>query len=121
MSFVNFSNHSAKYWSDDQLNAAKEYGDIIDILFPAVSPEMDENELQALADACVEAILKESPVAVMVQGEFTLCFSVIEKLKEKGIVCVAACYKREAMVTTQADGTTRRESFYSFVRFREYA
>ena len=121
MSFVNFSNHPAKDWSEDQLKAAKEYGDIVDIPFPAVSPEMDENELHMLADACVAVILKESPVAVMVQGEFTLCFSVIEMLKENGIMCVAACSKREAKVTTQPDGTTKRESIFSFVRFREYA
>ena len=34
--FINHTNHSSKYWSDEQLVAARQYGDIIDMPFPVL-------------------------------------------------------------------------------------
>ena len=119
--FINFSNHSSVDWSKDQLKAAKEYGRIVDIPFPDVSPDMDENDITVLANQCVELILSQNPKVVMCQGEFTLSYAVITKLKEKDVVCVAACSKREVKSAIQENGSTKRVSIFSFVRFREYA
>lgn len=116
MHFVNFSNHPSKKWCDEQRSAAEEYGEIIDITFPEVSPEADEAEIDVLASEFVERILELSPAAVMVQGEFTLAFAVVEMLKAKGIRCLAACSKR--LVQERGDERIVR---FEFVRYREYA
>lgn len=118
--FVNFSNHASDSWAKDQLEAAKEYGDIVDLPFPDVSPDLSEEDIDALARRCVKDILIYQPEAVMCQGEFTLSYAVIEKLKEKGVTCVAACSNREVKTVTQKDGSTKRESIFTFIRFRKY-
>ena len=40
--FINFSNHPSEAWGKTQLNAAMEYGEVIDIPFPAVNPYSNE-------------------------------------------------------------------------------
>ena len=35
--FINFSNHPSDAWGEVQLNAAMEYGDVMDVPFPAVN------------------------------------------------------------------------------------
>ena len=35
--FINFTNHASSKWSDAQLQAAKEYGSIVDIQFPSLT------------------------------------------------------------------------------------
>ncbi len=37
--FINLTNHPSTKWGADQLAAAKKYGNIVDIPFPAVDPE----------------------------------------------------------------------------------
>ncbi len=115
MYFVNFSNHPSEKWGDEQRRAAEKYGRIIDIPFPAVEPETDEAEISALAGEFVSRIIKVSPGAVMVQGEFTLAFAVVEMLRARGIKCLAACSKR--LVKECGDEKTVR---FEFVRYREY-
>ncbi len=115
MHFVNFSNHPSEKWCDEQRKAAEEYGEIIDISFPEVSPEADEAEIGILARGFVEQIIRKSPTAVMVQGEFTLAFAVVEMLRAKGVKCLAACSKR--LVQEHGDERTVR---FEFVRYREY-
>ena len=43
--FINFSNHPSKAWGKTQLNAAMEYGEVIDIPFPAVNPYSNKEEI----------------------------------------------------------------------------
>ena len=51
----------------------------------------------------------------MCQGEFTFVYSLVRRLKEKKVVCLAACSER--MVADTADGKIVR---FEFVKFREY-
>ena len=118
--FVNFSNHESGEWSKEQLEAAQEYGKIVDIRFPMVNPNSSETEIEELAQNCVERILSFHPTVVMCQGEFTLCYAVIKKLKDNGIKCVAACSVREANVELQKDGSSKRVSVFKFCKFRRY-
>ena len=37
--FINLTNYSSEKWSEKQLNAARSYGEIVDIAFPLI----DEN------------------------------------------------------------------------------
>ena len=81
--FINLSNHPALKWSKEQSAAAAEYGDIVDIPFPSVPAEADEAEVNALAETYAEKVSAMSTpeqCVVMVQGEFTCSFRIIEKL-----------------------------------------
>lgn len=122
MSFVNFTNHNSSKWGQDQLEAAKAYGNIIDIPFPMVSPVATKEDIQELAEKSVQDILDASPSVVMVQGEMTLVYAVVKRLQDNGIKCVAACTRRrtdEEIQQLAAAGLTR-EGMFAFMGFREY-
>ena len=48
--FINFSNHPSRAWGKTQLNAAMEYGEVIDIPFPAVNPYSNEEEIYKICE-----------------------------------------------------------------------
>lgn len=60
-------------------------------------------------------IIVYHPCAVMCQGEFTLCFQVVELLKQAGIPVLAACSERRV---TEKDGKKIVE--FEFQQYREY-
>ena len=116
---INFSNHPSASWSDAQMQAAAVYGDIIDMPFPSVPPEADEEAVGDLADICLEKILATGQVPEMtvhIMGEQTLCFALILRLQRLGIPCVASCSARD--VRLQPDGS--KVVGFHFVRFRRY-
>lgn len=116
---INFSNHPSKYWEAKQLEAAKEYGEIKDIPFPAVDPEASFNDIQVLAEQYVEKILafaENNHITVHVMGEMTFTFFVVTKLKEKGIDCIASTTERNSEEIS--DG--RKIIDFQFVKFRRY-
>lgn len=115
MSFINFSNHPSVQWGTEQLKKAKEFGEVIDLAFPPVPPEADENDIKRLAEAYAGKIIEMTPSAVMIQGEFTLAFAVVLHLKREGIKCLAACSNR--LVEEHDNVKIVR---FDFVRFREY-
>ena len=112
---MNFSNHPSEKWDTKQLNEARKYGDIVDIPFPAVDPSVPSDMIREMADWYTDAILSKNPSCVLCQGEFTLCFHVIEKLNRAGVKVVAACSKR---IVSEEDNIKLVE--FSFECFREY-
>lgn len=118
--FVNFSNHPVKNWNETQITAAGNYGEIREIPFPVVPPMATEEEVKKLAVENAEKILQFRPDAVMCQGEFTLTFAVVSILKKHGITCVSACSDRRTVEIIQEDGTSIKESVFSFYGFRQY-
>ena len=122
MSFVNYSNHVSSRWTAAQLDAAHEYGDIIDIPFAQVSPSASKADVESLAEKAVDEILKAEPSAAMVQGEMTLVYNVVRRLEARGVKCVAACTRRrtdEEIQQLAAAGLTK-EGMFEFMGFREY-
>lgn len=114
--FVNLSNHPSAKWDETQTKAALAFAERIeDIAFPAVPPDADEKEIEALAEECVAKIPPETSHA-LVQGEFTLTIELVRRLQARGITCLAATSKRD--VEEGEDG--RRVSSFAFVRFRAY-
>ena len=113
--FVNFSNHPSKTWNEKQINAAAKYGKIVDYAFPEVDPDISEKEINKMARTIARDISNLSPSAVMCQGEFTLCHSVINYLASSGITVLASCSRRD---TVQIGD--RKISSFRFVRFRKY-
>lgn len=116
---INFSNHPSSLWGVKQLEAAREYGKIKDLPFPAVSPDANYDEIRELADRYVDEITsfaENHHITVHVMGEMTFTFMVVSQLKELGIECIASTTDRNA--EEFADG--RKLSDFQFVRFRKY-
>ena len=117
--FINFTNHISTEWSTAQMAAARAYGEIIDIPFPAVLSDASANDINAIADEYVDRIMQTNPKAVMCQGEFTLTFAVFSKLKSRGITVVAACSERKKVEHVE-NGATHKTIVFEFKQFREY-
>ena len=113
--FVNFTNHPSMNWGDAQLNAALEYGWVVDVAFPMVDEGGNTAYIEELANEYLDKIMSYHPVAVLCQGEFCLAFKVISRLKECGIPVMAACSKR--MVKEKG---SIKEVEFCFCQFREY-
>lgn len=117
--FINLSNHPSKNWDKQQINAAKQYGEIIDIKFPAVDPNISEKDITTLSDKVVDNILskyKNSHIYIHIMGEMTLTYKIVQRLKANDIVCLASSTDR--IVEDVSDGEKLVK--FDFVRFREY-
>ena len=117
--FVNLSNHPSSTWQPAQLEAAKQYGEIIDIDFPAVDALCMPERVDQLANQyALDIINRGAPTCLTahVMGEMTLTFRIVELLKAQGIRCVASTTER--IVTDLPDN--RKETQFAFVQFREY-
>lgn len=111
--FINFTNHPSAAWPSEQVNAAQEYGRIIDVPFPTVDPQGDEAYIEMVANHYEEVIMSYHPVAVLCQGEFCVAYQIISRLKKKGITVLAACSER----ITETSGNCKT-SVFEFRRFR---
>ena len=117
--FVNLSNHPSSTWQPAQLEAAKQYGEIIDIGFPAVDALCMPERVDQLANQyALDIINMGAPtyLTAHVMGEMTLTFRIVDLLKAQGIRCVASTTER--IVTDLPDN--RKETQFTFVQFREY-
>lgn len=118
--FVNYTNHPSAAWSPLQLSAARQYGEITDLIFPNVPPDVDEKELDILAENEFRRIISCRPEAVLCQGEMTLTYRIVRLLSQAGIPALAACSERVEEERITADGSTRKMSVFAFRRFRLY-
>ena len=119
--FINLSNHPSLNWSNRQIDEATVYGIIIDIPFPKVDPNADEYEIEKMATDLVAKIkyISESEdaiVTVHIMGEMNLSFSIVNKLLEKNICCVASTAYRD--VEELDDGS--KSVKFEFKQFRKY-
>ena len=111
---LNLSNHPSATWTDQQMKAAG--GRVIDLPFPAVAPDGDENYIEALAQEYYDKILAMKDIkTVHIMGEMNFTYALVNKLKAAGIRCVASTTKRE---TVEENGV--KISRFSFVMFRKY-
>lgn len=118
--FVNFTNHPFENWSDEQKKAAQEIGgEIKDLPFPAISPDMSGDQLTELASAYVEKIVELSPSCVLCQGESVFSALMAFILTSKKIKTVSAVSER-SVLEYQDDGRTVKRSIFNFRGFREY-
>ena len=114
---VNLSNHPSGFWSEEQLAAARQFGDIVDVPFPNIDPSSSSATVHSIADKAADDITAMAEdIVVHVMGEMTFTFMVVTRLKEMGIKCIASTTERKT--TYNDDGTKLSE--FSFVKFREY-
>ena len=118
--FVNLSNHPSADWCEEQKKAALAYGGIIDVPFPSVPSSCSDKAMQKLADKAIGAVTKAAyparEVTVHVMGEMTLTYRIVNKLKARGIRCLASTTNR----MTNDLGNGEKISQFHFVEFREY-
>lgn len=115
--FINLSNHPSEGWSEAQLSAAQEYGEIVDIHFPNIEPSFTKSMVNSLADVTVDSITALSKdITVHIMGEMTFTYAVVSRLKALGITCLASTTERNTITTS--DG--KKISEFKFVQFREY-
>ncbi|NBC09019.1 MAG: TIGR02221 family CRISPR-associated protein [Bacteroidetes bacterium] len=113
---INLSNHPSDKWPAEQLQAAREqYGYVRDIPFPAINPNMEAIQMQALVQEYFETIQSLTPTAVHLMGEMTFTFALVQKLKAAGIPCVASTSHRKV---EERDG--KKIVQFEFVQFRPY-
>lgn len=118
--FVNCSNHPSLLWENKQMEEASKWGTIVDYPFPYVDAQAGERDIEILAQKTVEALAKMKPDAVMCQGEFTLTYAIVSKLKEMNIEAVSACSERKTTEYKLETGEAEKVSQFDFVRFRRY-
>ncbi len=117
--FVNLSNHPSAMWSTAQLVEAQKYGEILDLPFPQVPARATVEQVADLAEDTVARVLELRPEMVMCQGEFTLTYAIVTRLKAAGVTVVAACSERmveERMV----DGEYKKTISFAFEQFRAF-
>ena len=118
--FINYTNHPSANWSEAQRQAAQIYGEIMDMDFPEIEPQWDEEQVASLACQQAEEIIALKPAAGLVQGEFTFSYALISLLQQAGIRVLAACSQRCTESVINEKQETIRRSVFKFVRFRQY-
>lgn len=115
--FINLTNHPSEGWSEEQLAAAHEYGEIVDIHFPNIEPDFSSSVVRNLADVTIETLTAFGKnFVVHIMGEMTYTYAVVSRLKALGIICLASTTERNTVMTP--DG--KKVSEFKFVQFREY-
>lgn len=117
---INCTNHPYEIWTDTQKKAAEIYGEVLDLPFPHIEPEFTDQDLRKLTDDFVNKIKKYSPSAVMVAGEFTFAFMLVDKLLRDNVKVICSCSRRMTIEIKKDDGTNEKKSIFQFERFREY-
>ena len=121
--FINYTNHPSANWGEKQIRQASEYGEIVDIHFPAISPEMSRDEIYELACRECERILcileYEKDSAVLCQGEFSFTYLMVHFLQSKKIKVFTAVSERKVKELSEGD-ISRKEVEFCFQGFREY-
>ena len=118
--FINHTNHPSAQWSEEQLQAARQYGDVVDVPFPQIEAGLSEAEVHDMAEAAAGRIAELKPSAVLVQGEFTYSYALIRLLQTAGIRVVAACSERQTIAVLNERQETLKQSVFKFVQFRVY-
>lgn len=116
---INLSNHPYENWSAEQKEAAKEYGEVRDMPFPAIDPEEDTEQIRERADEYISKIIKlnaEYAITVHLMGEMSFVVYAVSRLTERGIRCICSTSERD---TEDLSGGEKKVSFH-FKRFRDY-
>jgi hypothetical protein len=124
---LNLSNHPSVNWSKEQLEAAHvQYGGVVDMPFPQISPEATTDEVMELAKAYSRKVIlydsnelsgtTPSVSAVHLMGEMTFVVALISLLQSEGIEVI--CSTTERRVLEEKDG--KKTMQFVFCRFRAY-
>lgn len=120
--FYNISNHPSSKWDEKQLEAANEFGEIIDIRMPHIPADRDIYYVLNVASAVVKEVVKyaqKNEVVAMVTAESTLEYAIITGLHQCNIKCVAPVYGNAHEGVDKQGKTIRILDFYCFRPYME--
>lgn len=130
--FINYTNHPSASWGEKQTNEAKKYGEIVDMPFPNIPPQMTVQELIEFAREESNKVIKvvecEKNSAVLCQGESVFTYMMVYNLLNKkataqsglkDLKVVSAVSERKVIEITDGD-VTQKKSEFCFEGFREY-
>jgi|SRR5690554_5098748 len=119
---INLSNHPYAQWGEEQRLATEMFGECIDLPFPAIDPEGDEEYISRLSEDYLQKILKltanfpKKEITIHLMGEMTFVFNLLKKLEMVNIRCIASTTVRKETEF----GNDKKETQFNFVRFRYY-
>lgn len=116
---INLSNHPYSKWDEKQKAAAEKFGETVDLPFPAIDTNGDENYINNLADEYLQKIKKMGEgkeLTVHLMGEMTFTFALVKRLQAHGIICVASTSER--IVDESVPG--HKDVIFRFTKFRKY-
>src|SRR5690554_5103742 len=95
---LNLTNHPSNAWSTSQRKTAiAQYDRLEDLPFPKIDPNWSAEEVKHLAAIYEKKILEINPKAVLIMGEFTFTYQLLQRLKELDIPCIAATTERKVI------------------------
>lgn len=118
---LNFTNHPSSEWQKNQLDAAEEFGGVLDFPFPSVEPQASSEDLQLLVARTVKEAMRLKPTAVLLAGDYTMAFMLVDAFLKLGVKVVASTTLRRSGYVVNEDGSVTKTTKFDFVRFREYA
>ena len=107
------------------MNAAKvKFRKVEDFKFPHVAPQASKEDIAILAEGIAKSILciAKNGDAVLVQGEMTLTYAIVNELKksQKNMFICAATTDRIVEEISEARGISEKKVSFKFHDFREY-
>lgn len=134
--FINYTNHPSDAWGEKQRAEASKYGEILDIHFPDISPQMTVHEMNEFVKGETEKIIalvkSDDPSAVLCQGESGFTYMLVNSLLNKklsahrwesglrNLKVVSAVSERKVIEIIEGD-VTQKKSEFCFEGFREYS
>lgn len=117
---INYSNHPSSLWSKEQIQEAhRQFGEIVDMPFPTVAPNADEQDIVHLTETeliRISTCASPQEAIIHIMGEMTLTYALVNKLKAIGYCCVASTTYREVY----EECPNKKIVSFQFVRFRCY-
>jgi len=118
---INLSNHPSSNWSEAQKkDAVHWYGQIEDMPFPNIPPELSTEGVKILADQYFVEISKRAAnsffATVHLMGEMTFVVTLVPMLQKVSINVVCSTTKRT--VIEEKNGLKTAQ--FEFVQFRAY-
>ena len=118
---VNVSNHpSSKLWPENQLEAARPYGEIVDFPLPYLGPDTTLEETEAHAAEYCKKICAMKPQAVVVVGESVFVFQLVSRLLDAGQTVLCTRARRKVWEFKLFGRFPLRTSRYHFEAFVPY-
>lgn len=116
--FVNISNHPSSKWGEKQTEAARKWGEIVDIQFPNIPPFASEEEVFDIAMEVAKKLKNiDNGSCVHVMGELGATWYIVDYVLSS--LCYTDCvYSTTERKVIERDG--QKISTFEFVRFRHY-
>ncbi|MCR5774934.1 MAG: hypothetical protein K6G42_07610, partial [Lachnospiraceae bacterium] len=118
---TNLSNHPSSGWSAEQYDyAASRWGEIQDIAFPKLGPEISGEEVLQLVKEYLDRLPAKEEGPVFVSGEYSFTYAMVDELLNRGYRAMFVRSENTVSTTMHEDGSSERMMGYRFVRFEDY-